>query len=115
MNRQRLEKVNELIKREVGMIIQREFEHSRDQLITVTEVLTSNDLLHAIVRVSIWPEKESGIIFKNLKKASGFFQSLLNKKLKMHPVPRIAFEFDERVAEAGRVEELLKDVKNKEE
>jgi ribosome-binding factor A len=107
VNQIRLEKINELIKREVGQILQKEFEHSAGQLITITEVETSDDLLNCRIKVTIWPEPESRSIFENLKKATGFLQGFLNKKLKMHPVPKISFELDARVREAGRVEELL--------
>ncbi|MBI2634034.1 MAG: 30S ribosome-binding factor RbfA [Parcubacteria group bacterium] len=112
--RRRVEKLNELIKRELGQIIQREFEHSVRQLITITEVSTSEDLLHANVKVSIWPEKERQEIFKKLSRAAGFLQSFLNKRLRMRPVPKIIFELDTRIEEASRVEELIEKVKNKE-
>lgn len=108
----RLEKISELIKRELGSLVQSEFEHSAEQLLTVTEVTVANDLLTASVKVSIWPQDQSEKIFDNLTKQTGFFQHLLNRRLKMRPVPKIVFELDRRMAEAGRVEELLEKVKN---
>lgn len=115
MNPTRLEKINELLTREIGSIIQREFEHGHDLFITVTEVKTSEDLLHAEVHVSIWPDKARAETFQNLKNAAGFFQSILNKRLRMHPVPRILFRLDPRIRDAARIEELLDTMENKEE
>lgn len=108
----RLQKINELIKRGLGELIQREFERSANQLLTVTEVLTSDDLLTARVKVTIWPQEEREEIFKRLAKGTAFFQSLLNKRLKMRPVPKIVFGLDTRVAEAGKVEKILEKIKD---
>lgn len=113
MNDQRLARVNELIKREVGEILTREFEHESNQLVTVTEVITNDDLLTAHVKVSIWPP-DAHALFESLARQAGRFQHLLNQRLRMHPVPKIVFELDSRIAEAGRIEELLEEVKNEE-
>jgi len=113
MSTKKLARLNELIKRELGSIIEREFEHNPHQLITVTEVLTDEDLLHAIVKISIWPDKDRDEIFGNLEKAAGFLQQFLNKRLRMHPVPKIIFKLDTSIARASRVEQLLEKVKNK--
>jgi ribosome-binding factor A len=114
MNEQRLLKINELIKRELGGILLREFDRRSDEIITITEVETTEDLLTAVVKVTIWPEGKRNAVFLRLGYAVGFFQSLLNRKLKMHPVPKIIFKLDTRVSEADRVEELIEKVKNEE-
>lgn len=108
----RIEKINELIKRELGSIISREFEVEPGILVTITEAKTSSDLTSAAIGVTVWPEAKRQEVFHKLDRAAGFFQSLLNKKLRMKPIPKISFWLDNRVAEAGKVEELLEKVKN---
>jgi len=107
VNKARLAKINELIRRQIAEMIERDFDHSPREFITVTEVITADDLLHTRIKVSIWPDEIRGALFERLVRAAGFFQGLLNKRLQMHPVPHISFERDDRVREAGRIEELL--------
>ncbi len=84
-------KVNELIRRELSEIIMREFEAPEYSLVTITNVDTSNDLSSAKVSVSIFPIDQANKAFGSLRKMAGFFQKLLNRRLKMKMIPRINF------------------------
>jgi len=91
MSSLRQKKVNELIRRELSEIIIREFEAPENSLVTIADVDTSPDLLLAKVSVSIFPIDQANKVFGSLRKMAGFFQKLLNRRLKMKMIPRINF------------------------
>lgn len=108
----RLAKVNQVIKEELSKIILRELEFGEGVFLTVTGVDTAKNLLYTIVRVSVFPEKETAKVFKILEKNVWHLQQLLNKRLKMRPVPKIKFRVEKKTIEAARVEELLGQIKD---
>jgi len=107
----RVEKVNSLIKKELGKIILKEIDLPPEILLTITRVEASSNLFQAKVFVSVMPEEKTEEILKILNQNIFSLQQKLNKKLKMRPVPKISFVKEKRTAEAGRVEELLRKIK----
>jgi len=108
----RIEKVNELIKQELGKIILTEEEFGAEVLVTVMGVQTSDDLRHATVSVSALPTQEGKAVLKKLTAHAPNLQYLLNKKLKMHPVPKIRFALDETESNSQKIENLLNEIKD---
>lgn len=103
----RIEQVNDLIREELGKIIDRDVELPERSLVTVTRVVTSPDLHYADVFLSITPhakEKEALTVFEQ---EVGALQHQLNRKLRMRPVPRIKFLIDIEQKRADRIEQLL--------
>ncbi len=107
----RIEKVNELIKQEVGKIILSEINFPIDVMVTVIKTETSKDLRYADVFVSVLPFERKEEIKETLKENIYFMQKILNKKLFMKPLPRIRFVIDDTGEYVGRIDKLLK--KNK--
>lgn len=103
----RLDKINRLIKEEVGKIILKELDIDRNMLVTVTQVKTSSDFAHASVFFSTLDsarEQEAQIL---LEKSAGDIQFALNRKLRMRPVPRIRFAADASVKVERRLHDIL--------
>lgn len=109
----RVEKVNSLIKKELGKIILKEIDLPPEILLTITRVEASSNLFQAKVFVSVMPEEKTEEIFKILNQNIFSLQQKLNKKLKMRPVPKISFVKEKRTVEAGRIEEILEKLKSK--
>ena len=107
----RLQKVNELLKQEVGNLISKELEFSRDIMITVTRVDVSPDLRGARMGVSIMPFLKAEKILKILNSQVFNIQKSLNQKLNMKLVPKIRFELDKSEEQTSRIEQLLKKTK----
>lgn len=103
----RWEKVNLLMRDELADILNREIELPDGIMVTVTRVVSSHDLYYANVFISVFPQKEEKII-TFLNKATPYVQAILNKELKMRPVPRIQFRIDEDEKTRERIEKLLK-------
>lgn len=103
----RIERVNELLKEEIGNIILKEFEFSSDILVTITSVDCAPNLIQAKVWVSVMPESKAKDIIKVLKRRIFDIQQMINRRLNMRPIPRIDFFEDKKPVEVGRIEELL--------
>lgn len=110
----RLPRVNQLIKEELSQIVQREVEFPGDFLVTLTRVETSPDLKASNIWISIMPRRDSKRIFEILNKNIYILQQKLGKRLKIRPVPIIKFLEEKKTEEAGRIEEILEELKKKE-
>ncbi len=109
----RIKKVNEVLKREIGTIFSRETDFA-NTLITVTRVEASSNFIQAKIYISVFPEEEEGKVFHFLNKNIYFLQQILNKKIKMRPVPKMIFVKEIKVKEAGEIEEVLETLKKEE-
>ena len=98
---------------EISKIIQREIGFPDNVLVTLTHVKATANLIEAKVYISVYPEEKSGEVLKILEKEVWNIQQKINKKLNMRPVPKIIFILDKAESKAGRVEELLNQLKNK--
>ncbi len=105
----RIERVNSLIRKEIGQLLQRQVKDPRlDNFITVTEVSTSPDLKYAKVFVTrIGSEEEKQETLNALASASGFFRSELAKRLKLRHVPELIFQWDDSIERGDRLLQLI--------
>ncbi len=107
----KLKKVNELIKQELGKIILEREEFGSGVLVTIMDVKTSQDLLEASVIFSVFPTGKEKLAFKKLSARVFGLQQLLNKKIKMHPMPKIRFVLDNTETEYQKIDTLLEKIK----
>lgn len=103
----RIEKVNSLLRQEIGKILLHDFTFSPDILVTITRVETSGNLIQSKVYISVFPEIKSDGILNALKKSVYDVQYKINGTLRMRPIPKIIFVKEIGISKAGRVEELL--------
>jgi ribosome-binding factor A len=112
MQGKRLERVNQLIKEEISLLVQRQLKDPRLGFVTVTEVDTSPDLKHAKVFVSVLgPEEQWASSFKALESARGFVWSWLRRNLDLRVTPEIMFRPDRSMEHAAHIQALLADLK----
>lgn len=114
MSSHRLQQINELIKQELGKIILVEGDFEPNVLVTILEAKTSQDLRQSTVILSVWPDNLATGIFKKITARAPYFQQLLIKKLKMHPVPQITFSLNQDESQSQKIDTLLSQVKNNE-
>ena len=88
-------KTADLLEKELGMMLARDF-FVEGALVTITSITVDEDLLHARVKLGIIPEEKAAEVMIRLEKERGAFQHGLVKKLRIKPVPHIAFEIDMR-------------------
>jgi ribosome-binding factor A len=109
----RIIQLNELFKREVSKILLKENVFGRDILVTVTRAEITPDLGEAKIFISVLPEDRQGEVLTVLKKGIYPTQQQINKSLHLKKVPKIIFCTEKKVKEAGRVEELLEEIRDK--
>jgi len=110
----RIQKVNSLLEREIGKIISREVAFPNNTMVTLTHVQATANLIEARVFVSVLPENKFNQVLKILNSEVASIQQKINKKLNMRPIPRIMFAQDKATSQAGRIEELLSQLKEQE-
>jgi ribosome-binding factor A len=108
----RVFKVNELIKREVGNLISREIEFPENTLATITRVETSSNLIQSKIYISVIPENQIIKVVQILNQRVFDIQKEIDKRLRMRPVPKIIFAEEKETEKADKVEELLEKIKN---
>ena len=108
MQGKRLERVNQLIKEEVSILLQREVKDPRLGFVTVTEVDVTADLKLAKVYVSVLgPEEQWTSSFRALESARGFIWNWLRRHLDLRVTPEIAFRPDRSMEHAAHIQSLL--------
>jgi len=106
----RLDRVNELLKREISeLLLRTTYEKVLDfSSVTITHVVTSHDLRHARVLVSVLGDaaaKRAAIsaLYKHRK----HIQDEINRDTKLKYTPRLSFELDESLEQGDRVLRIL--------
>ncbi len=110
----RISRVNELLQKEIGQILFREFDMGEGTFLTITRVEAFPNLQQARVYISIMPETKEAEVLRLLSRNIYEIQQTLNKRLQMRPVPKIQWVKDTVAPQAQRVHELLEKVKRDE-
>lgn len=107
----RIEKINELLKRELSNLINRNIP-IEEGLITITYAKCSPDLRYAKIAVSIMPENLYGSALKRLRQNSSAFSNELKKKLNLKFIPKFNWVIDKQEKHASEIEEILAQIKS---
>lgn len=110
----RIQKLNQVLREELAKIIYREIEFPEGLLVTLTRAAVSSDARYATVFISFWGGSVKGVL-ETLEKNVYNIQQLLNKKLRMRPVPKIQFAIDDAETKRETVEKSLAELRKKEE
>ena len=108
---ERIQKVNELIKRELSKIILEEINFPKGALVTIIKVEAAPNLYSAKVHISVIPKEKTKEVFVMLRNSIYNLQQLLNKRLRMRPIPRIEFLQEKQVQKREKIEEILDEIK----
>ena len=102
----RTERVNELMRRELVLLLKQETKDPRLKQVVITDVIVSRDLTSAKVFFSV-DEDSNKIVVSLLNKASGFFRSSLSKTLDLRHTPTLSFIYDTAPNTGARIDDLL--------
>lgn len=104
----RLDRVNELLRREISAVIQRDFEWN-GALVTVSEVDVTQDLREAKVFMSVLGGSSPGVL-DQLNRKNGFIQSKVSKRVVLRNTPVLSFRIDASASRGVDVVNLLDEV-----
>ncbi len=114
----RVERVNELIRNELSVLIDTRLKDPRieDAIVSVTRVKATPDMKYAKVYVSIMGEDEKKQeILSVLDKAKGFLRKQISRVLTTRNTPALIFEIDDSLDYASHIDDILATLNIKEE
>ena len=110
---QRTERVDELLRQEIGAIISRDVADPRVGFVTITDVETTTDLRHAKVWVSVIGQPaERDAAVEALRHAMPFIRHELGKRLRIKRIPDLHVHLDETAERGTRILQLLADIQS---
>lgn len=102
-------RVQDLLREEISLIIQRELHDPGLGFITIIDVRMSEDLKTAKVYFSIYgSDEEKKKTFEALKRSKGYIKFLLGKRIKLRYMPELNFMLDDSLEKVQRIGEILK-------
>lgn len=105
---QRLDRINELMKREISTIIMKELEFP-NCLVTVSEVAITQDLREAKVFISVLGASAESVIAK-IRQKRGMIQNRAAKRVVLRTTPILDFRVDDSADRGVNVVNLLDEV-----
>jgi len=108
----RINRINDEIAREVATIIRGEIKDPRVcNMTTVLRAETSSDLKHCKVFVSIMgDDKDKKEVLEGLQSASAFMKKMIAERIDLRQTPDIKFVNDESIEEGERMKKLIEEV-----
>ena len=105
---QRLDRINELLRREISTVVQREFEF-RDALVTISGAEITQDLREAKVFVSVLGGHGQRVL-EQLEQKRGLIQSRVAKRVVLRCTPVLSFRLDDSAERGVDMVNLLDEV-----
>lgn len=108
---QRTDRVDELLRQEIGAILARDVQDPRIGFATITDVETTPDLRHARVWVSvIGSEPERAETLAALERAMGYVRHELGRRLRIRRIPDLHVRLDDSSERGTRLLRLISEL-----
>src|SRR5579884_3066213 len=113
MSSLRLERVRELLKREIGEIIRREIPVGESGLLTVNDVQVSSDLHSAAVYVGVLGNaSQQKRALSELEQHRKRIQGLVGKAVILKYTPQLRFLIDHSIEEGNKVLKIIDELEH---
>lgn len=110
---QRTERIDALLREEIGAILERDLADPAIGFTTVTDVETAPDLSHASVWVSVIGQPaERQASLAALRRALPYVRHLLGKRVRLRRIPELHLRVDETAERGTRVLQLLSELES---
>ena len=104
----RSQRVAEQIRRELAELIRLELKDPRVGMVSITEVQVTPDYAHAKVFFSSMSGEEGlSEVMTGLQRSSGFLRRELGKRIRIHTLPQLHFEYDKSIEQGARLTRLI--------
>lgn len=109
MNKKRLNRISEEVKRVVSELIQREIKDPRiNPFTSVTKVEVTNDLSYANIYISIMGnDDDKQNTLEGLKSARGFIRREIGNRIDLRHAPEPVFHIDESIEHSLYISKLI--------
>ncbi len=112
MNIVKLERINNILQREVSYILHYLVKDKNLRFVVITAVNTTNDLSFAKIYFRVIDETKKDEIISSLNKASKFIKSQLYDRVDMRHIPELKFTYDESIDYSQKIEKIIEDLNN---
>ena len=109
MPSRRLDKVNELMKREIGTFVQKEYEWP-GTIVSILEVEVTEDLKEGRVWVGVVGRMHPDQVLDKLNRHRGDIQRAVARRVTLRNTPRLTFKHDNSAARGVAMVNLLDDI-----
>lgn len=110
-NENRLNRINEELKKEISNIISFELKNpDATGLISVTRVKITPDFKYAQVFVSLLNSKNEVKTMEALKQSAGYIRTEIAKRVNLRITPELVFKQDDSMEYGMKIESILKDL-----
>ncbi len=108
---QRTDRIDELLRQEIGQALEREVTDPRIGFVTVTDVETAPDLSRARVWVSvIGTEQQRKETLSALRSAMPFIRHGLGSKIRLRRIPELDVRLDDSIQRGSRVLQIINEL-----
>ena len=108
---QRIDRVDELLRQEIGALLAKEIADPRIGFATITDVETSPDLGHAKVWVSVIGGKtDRDETLRALQRSMGYIRHELGRRLRIRRIPELHVRLDDSAERGTRLLHLLNEL-----
>lgn len=108
----KIEKVNNMIQRELSSILMMEVKDPHIGFCTITDVEVTSDLSYAKVYVSFL-NKNTKKSMEALERSKGYIRSLLAKRITIRKCPELQFVLDTSLAYGNKIETIISEINQK--
>lgn len=109
MASRRLDKVNELMKREIGTFVQKEFEWP-GTIVSILDVEITEDLKEGCVWVGVVGRMAPSQVIEKLSRKRGDIQRAVSRRVVMRNTPKLTFRHDDSARRGVSMVNLLDDI-----
>ena len=109
MATRRLDKVNELMKREIGSFIQKEFDWN-GTIVSILQVEITEDLKEGRVWVGVVGRMAPTQVIEKLTRNRGVIQKAVSKRVILRNTPKLTFKHDNSAQRGVDLVNLLDDI-----
>ena len=115
-NENRLNRINEELKKEITQIISYELKNPEATgMMTVTKAKITPDLKYAKIYISVLNAKNTDKTIEALQASSGFIRSQIAKRINLRVTPELVFEKDDSLEYGARIDSILENLKKEKE
>ena len=109
----RIDKINQQMKREISLILQRDLADPRFELVTIMNADVSRDLRHAKVYFSVLgPQMKIHDAQRAFDDARGKIRKYIGERMKMRFTPELLFVYDDSLEMSERIEKTLREIRD---
>ncbi len=109
MASRRLDKVNELMKREIGTFVQKEFDWP-GTIVSILDVEITEDLKEGRVWVGVVGRMAPAQVIEKLSRKRGDIQRAVSRRVVMRNTPKLTFRHDDSARRGVSMVNLLDDI-----